>query len=54
MYYKSRIGKMIDKTAGGSEKRDPVKPRALHFVDQPQAEVGGQIGGRGAPRPSQA
>ena len=50
MNFKCKIGKMIDKTAG-PKKRDPVKLRALHFVDQLQAEgEGGKIKGEGGPR----
>ena len=43
MYHKCEIGKMMDNTARGSKKMRanlPVKPRAPHFVDVPQAEGG--------------
>ena len=47
---------MIYKTPGDLKKRWKVhlsvKPKALHFVDLPQADRGEADEGRGAPRPS--
>ena len=55
MYYKCKIGKMIDKTAGGSKKkrygaRLPVKPRVPRFDNLPQTDWGGADKGGGGPR----